>query len=247
MARALAEGFAWQGEYRPTEKRHWGEPSAFLAPTSFVSFIQNHDHIGNRPSGERIGALASERAVRAIAAIMLLSPQIPLLFMGEEWAAEEPFVFFSDVGEDLADIIREARAAEAQQIPGSHETPPDPMSEKSFTASKLDWAHRNEGAHGKSLSLYRKLIALRKQHIIPRLYGMQGHAGHYEVIGARAFRVWWTLGDGSELSLLANLGPEPLDGIDIWSEGHLWLEGQATDRTLQPWGVVFNLSKAAAI
>jgi len=243
LGRALAEGFAWQGEFRRNENQPWGEPSAQLPPTAFVSFIQNHDHIGNRPFGERIGQLAPEQAVRTIAAIMLLSPQVPLLFMGEEVGAEQPFLFFSDVGPELADDIRQSRKEEMKELPGLEEKgePPDPMSEDTFRACKLDLRVEAQ-ANNRFASLYRRLIALRKEQIIPRLRGIEGQAGRYQVIGSRAFQVWWKLGDGSELSVIANLSPEPLDGVNVWAEDHLWLEGFATGHTLDAWSAVFRLA-----
>lgn len=246
LGRALAEGCAFQGEYRQSLGENWGEPSAYLPATAFVSFIQNHDHIGNRPFGERIGHLIPAQAARTLAAIILLSPQIPLLFMGEEWSASSPFLFFSDMGEDLADAIRQARLDEMNEIPALvGRTPPDPMADETFRRSKLNWAELEQPDHQKFHALYRTLIELRKHHIVPRLYGVLGNAGSYEAIGACAFRVHWTLGDGSELSLIANLSSEPLDGVDVWASDHLWLEGFATGQTLDPWSAVFKLSPAA--
>ena len=91
LGRALAEGFAFQGEVMPYRGHERGEPSAALPPDAFVAFIQNHDQIGNRAFGERINAFATPEAVRAIAAVYLLLPQVPMLFMGEEWASAQPF------------------------------------------------------------------------------------------------------------------------------------------------------------
>ncbi len=103
LGRALAEGFAFQGEIMPLSRhRPRGEPSAGLPPTAFVGFIQNHDQIGNRAFGERLSAIAPPEAVRAVAAVYLLLPQIPMLFMGEEWGATQPFPFFCDFAGDLA-------------------------------------------------------------------------------------------------------------------------------------------------
>ena len=245
LARALAEGCAWQGEFREHENQLWGEPSAHLPPTAFVSFIQNHDHIGNRPFGERIGQLTSEQAARTMAAIMLLSPQVPLLFMGEEVGTKQPFLYFSDVGQELADDIRQSRKDEMKRIPGLMEKgdPPDPMAEETFRSCKLDLHLAIEGDN-RFTALYRQLISIRKEHIVPRLAGIAGRAGSYEVVGSRAFKVSWKLGDGSELSLLANLGPEPLEGIGVSAQDRLWLEGFATGETLDPWSAVFRLTKA---
>ena len=100
LARALAEGFAYQGEPSPHRGgAPRGEPSAALPSTAFVDFLQNHDQIGNRALGERISALAPDDAVRAATAVLLLAPAIPLLFMGEEWSASTPFLFFADFGQ----------------------------------------------------------------------------------------------------------------------------------------------------
>jgi maltooligosyltrehalose trehalohydrolase len=246
LARALAEGLGWQGEHMPHEGVDKGEPSAFLPPTAFVSYIQNHDQAGNRPFGERLTHLVPREAARALAAIYLLSPQIPLLFMGEEWAADQPFHYFTDMGEDLADAIRQSRQKELQDTPELQEgnkAVPDPLAEETFLSSKLDWGARESGEHARYLSLYRRLIGLRKSEIVPRLMGMAGNCGTYDVIGQGAFRVQWALADGAVLSLVANLSAEPLEEVEVWSEDHLWLEGFATGSTLEAWSVVFRLTK----
>lgn len=242
LGRALAEGFAYQGEYMEHEGGNRGEPSAFLPPTAFVTYIQNHDQAGNRPFGERLNALVPVQAARTLAAINLLSPHTPLLFMGEEWAARQPFMFFSDVGSDLADTIRNSRKEELKDIPvpdGVRQ--PDPMARSTFEACKLDWHALGEQASVRQLSLYRRLIALRQKEIVPRLVGAPGHSGQYEIIGPKAVQVTWTLGDGSELSLVCNLSNEPLEGISVWGTDHLWLEGFATGSTLDAWSAVFRL------
>lgn len=117
LGRALTEGFAFQGEMMEYRDEPRGEPSGHLPPTAFVAFIQNHDQVGNRAFGERITATAPAEAVRAIAAVYLLSPQIPMLFMGEEWAAAQPFPFFCDFDEELAAAVREGRREEFARFP----------------------------------------------------------------------------------------------------------------------------------
>lgn len=242
VGRSLAEGLAWQGEYLEHEQRNKGEPSAFLPATAFVAYAQNHDQAGNRPFGERINQLVPAKRVRMWAAIYLLSPQIPMLFAGEEWGANEPFMFFSDVGKDLADVVREGREQEMATFRTTNEGElPDPMSEQTFQACKLNWVDKDDGEHARFLSLYHRLISLRKKEIIPRLQGMQGNAGRYKVVGNRGLNVTWTLGDGSILSMIANLSDEPVSGLDLWSSDHLWLEGFATGDTLDPWSVIFSL------
>ena len=104
LARAMAEGFVFQGEISPHHKAARGEPSADLPPTAFVICLQNHDQIGNRAMGERLTQLADPQALRAATALLLLSPQIPLLFMGEEYGSTTPFLFFTDHNEAFGRI-----------------------------------------------------------------------------------------------------------------------------------------------
>jgi 1,4-alpha-glucan branching enzyme len=168
--------------------------------------------------------------------------------MGEEWGATQPFLFFSDMGEELGDKIREARLKEFQDSPDAKDSlrePPDPMATESFLASKLNWDDREADPHSDWLALYRTLLRIRREEIVPRLSGMEGYAGHYEIIAGRALKVWWTLSDGSVLSMLANLTPEPLDGVNAWDQGrHLWLEGIATGSGLEPWSLVVSMVDA---
>src|SRR5581483_8346334 len=117
LARAWREGFAWQGEpspYRGGAPR--GEPAAHLPPTAFVAFLQNHDQIGNRAFGERLLALAPDGYAAALA-FLLLSPQIPMLFMGEEYGEARPFLYFSAYQGDLAVAVREGRRREFADFP----------------------------------------------------------------------------------------------------------------------------------
>ena len=110
LCRCLAEGFAYQGERSPwRDDVARGEPSAALPPTAFIAFLQNHDQIGNRASGARLHKLTSIEALQAAVAILLLAPSPPLLFMGEEWGALEPFPYFCDMSPELTVKIREGR------------------------------------------------------------------------------------------------------------------------------------------
>jgi malto-oligosyltrehalose trehalohydrolase len=241
LARALAEGLGWQGEFMEQEGHNKGEPSAYLPATAFVSFIQNHDQIGNRPYGERLPSLVPERAYRMMAAILLLSPQIPLLFMGEDWAADQPFLFFSDI-QHLGDSIRKARLEELKDAPQCGAEAPDPMSEATFQSCKLLWNDFEDEVSRRQLSLYRRLIDIRRTQIVPRLFGMAGDSARHEVVQDRGIRVTWRLGDGSELTLLANVSSEPLEGVPVDAADHLWVEGLVSGDTLHPWSVVFILN-----
>jgi maltooligosyltrehalose trehalohydrolase len=216
LGRALTAGFAYQGEAAPhRDGAARGEPSAHLPPTAFVSFLQNHDQIGNRAFGERLGLLASEEAVRALVAIMLLAPSPPMLFMGEEWDAPQPFPFFCDFGGGLSDAVREGRRREFARFPEFRDEAarariPDPSADATFAAAVLDRAVADQPAHRARRDYYRDLLALRRREIVPRLRGIGGHAGGFEQTGSRGLEAWWRMGDGARLTLLANLGAAPL-------------------------------------
>jgi maltooligosyltrehalose trehalohydrolase len=257
LGRALAEGFAFQGEVMEYRGAARGEPSAALPPTAFVSFIQNHDQIGNRAFGERITQFAPQDAVRAVAAISLLSPQIPMLFMGEEWGAAQPFPFFCDFHDDLADAVREGRRAEFERFPefadpAQRARIPDPNARETFESAKLRWDDRGAAQHARWLDFYRDLLRVRHADIIPRLKGIGGHAGHYDVLGDNAVRVVWAMGDGTTLTLHANLGAASVE-IDERPRGRrLWSEGAVTESvrsgkdhaSLMPWTVVWTIDSA---
>jgi malto-oligosyltrehalose trehalohydrolase len=218
LGRALASGFVYQGEaspYRGGEAR--GEASGHLPPTAFVSFLQNHDQIGNTPFGERITADAPEALVHMAVAIVLLSPQIPLLFMGEEWATARPFMFFCDFESDLAAAVREGRQREFAQFAEFGEAAaqgriPDATEEGSFAACRLDWSEREREPHRTWLDRYRRMLLVRRDAIIPHLAGI-GPGGAFQRLGPAALRAEWTLGDGALLLLFANFGGAavPLD------------------------------------
>ncbi|MBN3837139.1 malto-oligosyltrehalose trehalohydrolase, partial [Burkholderia sp. Ac-20344] len=143
LARTLGEGFAYQGEPSPLhDGAARGEPSAHLPPTAFVTFLQNHDQIGNRAFGERLRALANDDAVRATTALLLLAPSIPLLFMGEEDGSTQPFQFFTDYRGALADAVREGRRREFSAFPAfadaaHRDAIPDPNDIATFVRSTL--------------------------------------------------------------------------------------------------------------
>ena len=216
LGRALAEGFAYQGEpslFRDGRPR--GEPSSELPATAFVAFLQNHDHIGNHPFGVRLAAELSEPALHAAMAIVLLSPQIPLLFMGEEWASRRPFAFFCDFEPALAEAVREGRRREFAHFPGfrdeaARERIPDPAAAATFAASRLDWAEPAQPNHLGWLDRIRALLALRAHEIVPRLDGIPPFAGRYQVSGPRAVTVEWQLADRARLILAANFSDRPM-------------------------------------
>ena len=219
LGRCLVEGFAYQGEaslYRNRERR--GEPTDGLPPTAFVSFLQNHDQIGNRAFGERIIKLADRRAVGAAVTILLLAPSPPLLFMGEEFGAETPFLFFCDFEKDLAAAVTAGRRNEFAHFarfrdPAEREPIPDPSSVTTFEASRLDWDVVVQPRYRDWLRFYRELLKLRCRHVTPRLSAACAVKSDYKVHGDRGLTVHWVFPDRSKLILLANLGTVPLSGL----------------------------------
>ena len=244
LGKALAEGFAFQGDLMSYRGSPRGEPSAHLPPSAFVSFIQNHDQVGNRAFGDRITISAPAAAVRAIASIYLLLPQIPMIFMGEEFAADQPFPFFCDFEADLAKLVREGRRNEFAKFPEFHdpvsrERIPDPTAEQTFMSAKLDWSRASHGAHADCAALYRELLALRHRDIVPRLRGAR--SGQYSVLGKGAVAVRWRMGDGTQLLLIANLCHEPLAHPIPKGGRRIWCTGVRQDFTLGPWGVSWSI------
>jgi malto-oligosyltrehalose trehalohydrolase len=209
LARCLAEGYAYQGErsqHRGGKAR--GQPSAGLPPAAFVSFLQNHDQIGNRAHGERIVSLADTAALRAAVCGLLLSPQIPLLFMGEEFGADTPFLFFCDFHGELASAVREGRRNEfagfaAFQSEEARARIPDPGAATTFEFSKLPG--QTEARHRDWLALYIRLLKLRRQHIVPLVGKMRGHSGHASVHGPGAVSAIWSVDGQPRLELRLNL------------------------------------------
>jgi maltooligosyltrehalose trehalohydrolase len=211
LGRALAEGFAYQGEHSGFRSRARGEPSGHLPPCAFVSFLQNHDMVGNRAFGERIHRIADERLLTAAYVSLLLTPPVPMIFMGEEFAASTPFFYFCDFGQELADSVTRGRRREFERFAAFTDTNvylriPDPNAKSTFMSSKLLWEEREQGAHGARLRLVRDLLSLRRRHLSPHLrYIARG--GSFQ-IEAAALRVRWRLQDGSFWQLLVNFGTE---------------------------------------
>jgi maltooligosyltrehalose trehalohydrolase len=240
LGRALAEGFAFQGEPMAYSGHSRGEPSAALPPMAFVAFIQNHDQIGNRACGERIGRLARYEALRAIAAVYLLLPQVPMLFMGEEWNSSRPFPFFCDFSGELGDAIRNGRREEFAafpefQDPAKRSAIPDPQAEATFLSAKLDWDELAREPHSQWHAWYRRILRVRAAEIVPRLDGLQ-HGGSYEVLGEQAVQVRWAYA-GGELVLEANLSPRTLNSRAPEASRTIWTEGDSDSGVLGPWNV----------
>ena len=235
LARALAEGFVYQGQLSASRNgRPRGEPSADLPPSSFVSFLQNHDQIGNRALGDRLTRLAAVPALRAAMTLLLLSPQIPMLFMGEECGSRSPFLYFTDHGPELAQLVREGRAREFAAFAGQAGGViiPDPNDAATFAASRpgIDAPDSDSWR-----ALVRDLLAVRRRHIMPFIRGAKSTGA--AAIGEKAVRADWILRGGSRLRLIANLGNSPVaartpEAGAIWGQG---ASGEIAPMTTRAW------------
>jgi len=240
LCRALAEGFAYQGETSRFLGTRRGERSVHLPSSAFIDFLQNHDQVGNRPRGERLTQLVHEAAaLRAATAVVLLAPQPPLLFMGEEWGAPEPFAWFCDFEPQLAVQVRAQRARE---VPGS----PDPGAVTTWAAARLDWSRLRRDPHARWLTHYRRLLAIRRRDIVPLLPHL--NAGRCTpAAGDGAFAVDWAARERT-LHLIANLGaaPAPLParaaGRVIFAT-HPGVRATLARNELAPWSVLWLLER----
>lgn len=219
LARVLAEGFAYQGDPSPVhDDRPRGEASAHLPPTAFVTFLQNHDQIGNRAFGERLRALCrNDDALRAATALYLLAPQIPMLFMDEEYGSTQPFQYFTAYTGDLADAVREGRRREfaafgAFADPARRAQIPDPNDPQTFANSSPPLDTQLDGDRREWMHFYKSALAVRAHLLMPRLR-------HARALGATvladdagddlaALIARWRLADGAVLTLALNLGHE---------------------------------------
>ena len=254
LGRCLAEGFAFQGDpspFRQGERR--GEPSAQLPASAFVNFAQNHDQIGNRAFGERLAQLAPPHKLAALTAILLLAPEPPMLFMGEEFAASTPFLFFCDFGPELAAAVSEGRRKEFAAFarfadPALVATIPDPCDPDTFVRSKLDWTELGAAVHADSLERCRALLATRRREIVPLLPLLVPGTATVTRVGPSGLRVEWPLqaegADRGRLQLLANLGDTPIDAV---VDGRLLYRDNVAAHVvqgaeqLQPWSVIWTV------
>ncbi len=165
VAKAFDQAMVYDGVYSSFRHKTVGTDSKNEEPWHFVVCIQNHDQVGNRKLGERLSQLVSFEMQKLVAGLMFISPYIPLLFMGEEYAEENPFQYFVSHGDsNLVAAVRKGRADEFKSFGWQGEAP-DPQSKETFLRSKLDWSRRKSGRHASMLAYYTNLIALRKREV----------------------------------------------------------------------------------
>ncbi|MET0935724.1 MAG: malto-oligosyltrehalose trehalohydrolase [Luteibacter sp.] len=223
LLRSLREGFAYQGETMGGRRR--GEASGHLPPSRFVNFLQNHDQVGNRAFGDRLSTLVEPEVMEAALALLLLAPQVPLLFMGEEWASRTPFLFFTDfTDDDLRDAVRDGRRAEFADFTSfGGEEIPDPNEYDTFTSSI---PRRDEALGERRRQLVRTLIGQRQKHVAPHIESATSLGA--EALGERAFVASWSLG-GHPYTLFVNFGDTDVTIARPPSPSAAWLHGDAAD------------------
>ena len=237
---AAKHGFLYQGQWYKWQRRRRGTPSFGVAPWRFVHFLENHDQVANAGVGERLHQMSAPGALRAMTAALLLGPQTPMLFQGQEWAASTPFQYFADHNPELAPLVQKGRFAEMAQFPSMDEDDvqavmPVPHDPATFRRCVLDWDQRARAGHQAALRLHRDLIALRRSDPVfsrPRT-GVGVAPGGFDaaVLDDRCFVLRYFGDGGDDRLLVVNYGstlhldvaPEPLLAPPAGARWHtLW-------------------------
>ena len=222
LAKALRQAFVHDGEYSPFRQRRHGRPPAGLPATSFLAYLQNHDQVGNRATGERSSMLVETGLLKVAAALVLLGPSVPMLFAGDEWGASTPFLYFTDHQDpELGRLVSEGRRREFAAFGWAPDDVPDPQSPKTFEQSRLDWNEVGTGVHQELFDWHRRLIALRRSE--PAL-----SSGRFDDVNVRFDEdERWLVLERGELSIVCNFaaGPRHIPGL----EGDLVLASDAGD------------------
>jgi maltooligosyltrehalose trehalohydrolase len=206
---AVKRGFLYQGQYYDWQKKPRGTPIGTQPAWSLVAFTQNHDQVANTLYGERLHELTSPGRYRAMTALLLLAPQTPLLFMGQEFAASQPFAFFADHRPELAAKVHAGRREFLSQFTtyataSAQEKVPDPAAESTFLAAKLDLAERED--HASVYALHKDLLRVRREDPVIAAQSREMIDG--AVLSAHAFVLRWFGGEHGDRLLVVNLGAE---------------------------------------
>jgi len=245
LRRIMAEGYLDPGQ--PTVGNQL-PPSASLPPTAFVHFLQNHDQVGNRALGDRLHTTIQEQLYRALMSMLLLSPQIPLLFMGDCYKENRAFHYFADYNGEVADIIRKRRPEEAEEFGGypdgfSADDIADPHALTTFLQSKLDWSNAESEVGQEWSAWVEHLLAVRREEVVPHLASAEAYSGTILEAPDECVFIDWRLGK-IVLQLRANLSANKVmldkkPGRRIWPR----IEGGASDHLASMSTEVFCLQK----
>jgi maltooligosyltrehalose trehalohydrolase len=215
---AVKWGYLYQGQrYLWQHGRRRGTPALDLPPTAFVNYIQNHDQIANYAHGQRIHELSSLAHYRAMTALLLLAPQTPLLFQGQEFASSSSFHYFADHNPELGKLIRQGRAREHAQFPSVAQPEMqavlrDPTSQETFDRCKLDFAERTQGYKGRIYNMYKDLLRLRREEPVFRRVARRGEIDG-SVLGPEAFFLRYFNDRDDDRLLLVNFGIDLILGV----------------------------------
>jgi maltooligosyltrehalose trehalohydrolase len=206
---SLTRGYLYQGQHYVWQAKRRGTPATDLPPSAFVHYLENHDQVANTLDGGRLGRISDPGRLRALTAVLLLGPQTPLLFQGQEFAASAPFLYFADHRDALGAAVRDGRRAYLAQFPSiaspeSQAAVPDPGDPASFERCKLD--HSERAANAAALSLHRDLLALRREEAAFRAPRAGRLAG--AVLAEAAFALRFAGPNGDDRLLVVNLGAE---------------------------------------
>ena len=212
VATSLRRGFVYTGQPSAHRGRRFGSDSTGLPGERFVVYAQNHDQVGNRLLGDRLASSLSPARQRTLLAAVLLSPFVPMLFMGEEYGETRPFPYFVSHGDpDLVAAVREGRAREFASFGFAGEAP-DPQGEETFRAAVLDWDSRATGDHAATLETTRALLRLRRTS--PSIRRMRPAEGTVRSGGAAGWVSVERAHDGDHTLVVCNLGTEPVSLAD---------------------------------
>jgi maltooligosyltrehalose trehalohydrolase len=199
LMKALTQVFVYDGQYSVYRGRRHGRPVDGLSAHHFVGFIQNHDQVGNRATGDRVAQIVGMDRAKVAAGLVLTAPFVPLLFQGEEFAASTPFLYFADHDDpEMAKAVREGRKREFAAFGFAETDVPDPEAPETFERSRLNWREADEGPHREMREWYRALIRLRRSSEALN----DGDMGHIRV----QLGDGWLMMDRGAVQVLVNLG-----------------------------------------
>jgi maltooligosyltrehalose trehalohydrolase len=204
LAKSLKDMFVYDGKYSEYRKRHHGRPVDSLSAHHFIGFIQNHDQVGNRATGDRLQHIVGFAKTKVALGIVMTAPFIPMLFQGEEYAASTPFLYFADHDDPaMAKLVAEGRKKEFAAFGWDEAQIPNPEEMETFTASKLKWDEADRGEHKDMFEWTARLIHIRRSSISLN----DGDRGHIKLTFDEDNR--WLRMDRNLVSVFANLGSEP--------------------------------------
>lgn len=231
LSRAFKDGFVYQGEYSDFRKRYYGNSSQDIPAHQFIVFSQNHDQIGNRMKGERLAQLVTFDMLKLAAALVILSPYVPMFFMGQEYAEIAPFLYFVEHSDEkLIKAVRRGRKHEFSSF-GYAGTPADAQAEETFNLSKLDWEKRYNDQHKLMLDFYKKLIELRRT--LASLKKLDKRSIEILIDEKQKLLFWRRWYNRNELFCVMNFSKEDSSFSFMASEGK-W--NKIIDSSLEIWG-----------